>query len=200
MNTPPLILASSSPFRRQLMRNAGLVFDACPAEIDERAIEAPLAASGAAPDQVALALAQAKALDVAARRSGSTVIGSDQTMSLGEHVFHKPANRTEARNHLLSLSGRTHQLNSAVALARDGEILWRHISHARLTVRDLSEDFIESYLDRAGEKALQSVGAYQLEGEGIHLFSHIEGDYFTIIGLPLLPLLAELRKLGLIYG
>ena len=200
MSKPSLILASSSPFRRQLMQNAGLVFEAHPADIDERTIEAPLAASGATPDQVALALAEAKALDVANRHSGSVVIGSDQTMSLGERVYHKPANRAEAQSHLVSLSGKTHQLNSAVVLARDGEVLWRHVAHARLTVRNLSDDFIETYLDRAGAKALQSVGAYQLEGEGIHLFSQIDGDYFTIIGLPLLPLLAELRSLDLVYG
>lgn len=200
MRNTPLILASSSPFRRMLMDNAGLTFEAYPASIDERAIEAPLAQSGASPQEVALALAQAKALDVARHHPEAIVLGSDQTMSLGDRVYHKPAHRAEAKTHLLSLSGKTHQLNSAIVLARGSEILWRHVSEARLTVRDLSDSFVEAYLDRVGDKALQSVGAYQLEGEGVQLFSAIEGDYFTIIGLPLLPLLAELRRLGVIHG
>ncbi len=200
MRNIPLILASSSPFRRMLMDNAGLRFEAHPARIDERAIEAPLAESGASPQDVALALAQAKAMDVAAHYPDAIVLGSDQTMSLGERVYHKPAHRDEAKNHLLSLSGKTHQLNSAIVLVRGAEVLWRNISEARLTVRDLSEGFVESYLDRVGDKAFQSVGAYQLEGEGVQLFSAIEGDYFTIIGLPLLPLLAELRRLEVIDG
>lgn len=196
----PLILASSSPFRRMLMDNAGLTFEAYPASIDERAVEAPLAENGASPQEVALALAEAKALDVARRHPDAIVLGSDQTMSLGDRVYHKPAHRDEAKSHLLSLSGKTHQLNSAMVLARGEDVLWRHVSEARLTVRDLSDGFVETYLDRVGDKALQSVGAYQLEGEGVQLFSAIEGDYFTIIGLPLLPLLAELRRLGVIHG
>lgn len=194
----PLVLASSSPFRRMLLQNAGLTFEARAAEIDERQIEA--SADHGGPDAVATVLARAKALDVSRHFPEALVIGSDQTMSLGERVYHKAANRAEARENLLSLSGRTHRLNSAVALARDGNIVWEHLAHAELTVRELSEAYVDRYLDSVGDKALASVGSYQLEGEGIHLFEEITGDYFTIIGLPMLPLLKQLRHLGAIDG
>lgn len=196
----PLVLASSSPFRRQLLENAGLHFKAQAAEIDERAIEAPLEQAGALPADVALHLARAKALDVSMKHKGALVIGSDQTLSLGTRVYHKPDNMAQAREHLLSFSGRTHRLNSAVAFARDGAILWEHVAYADMTVRALTEDFVDRHLGRVGEKALKSVGAYQLEGEGIQLFEAIAGDYFTIIGLPLLAVLKELRRLGEIDG
>lgn len=194
----PIVLASSSPFRRMLMENAGLIFDARAADIDERAIEAGLGDSS--PDEIAAALALAKAEDVSRHVPGALVIGSDQTMSLGARVYHKPKSLAEARENLLSLSGKTHRLNSAVALVRDGQIVWRHVAHADLTVRTLSEDFVDRYLASVGSKAFSSVGAYQLEGEGIQLFSAIEGDYFTILGLPMLPLLAKLREIGAIDG
>jgi septum formation protein len=193
-----LVLASSSPFRRMLLENAGLTFQSRAADIDEREIEATLGDAG--PDEVAVTLAKAKALDVSRHFPGAVVIGSDQTMSLEERVYHKPASRDEARETILSLSGRTHRLNSAVAFAVDGEIVWEHVSHALLTARELSVDYVERYLDRVGDKAFSSVGAYQLEGEGIHLFSQIEGDYFTILGLPMLPVLEQLRRLGAIDG
>jgi len=198
--TVPLILASSSPFRRMLMENAGLHFQAIAADIDERAIEAPLERDGAGPDAVALVLAKAKAKEVSDRFPGSFVIGSDQTMSLGSRVFHKPKTIADAEEHLRVLSGQTHRLNSAIALARNGDVIWEHVSHANLTMRELSADFIHRHLTRVGEKALSSVGAYQLEGEGIQLFSKIDGDYFTIVGLPMLPLLRQLRELGAIDG
>ena len=198
--TVPLILASSSPFRRMLMENAGLHFQAIAADIDERAIEAPLERDGAGPDAVALVLAKAKAKEVSDRYAGSLVIGSDQTMSLGSQVFHKPRTMADAENHLRTLSGQTHRLNSAIALARNGDIIWEHVAHADLTMRELPADFIHRHLTRVGEKALSSVGAYQLEGEGIQLFSKIEGDYFTIVGLPMLPLLQQLLELGAIDG
>jgi septum formation protein len=197
---PSLVLASSSPFRRMLMENAGLAFEARAAQIDEREIESQLEASGAGPDKVALELARAKALDVSRLKPEALVLGSDQTMSLGERVFHKPKDLNEARRHVLSLSGRTHRLNSAIALVQDGKPIWDHVSHADLTVRPLSEDFVDRYVQRCGDKLLGSVGAYQLEGEGIQLFSDVRGDYFTILGLPLLPLLAKLRELGAIDG
>jgi len=196
--TSPLILASSSPFRRMLMENAGLTFAAVPANVDERALEAPLEKDGALPDAVALTLAKAKAVEVSARCPEAVVIGSDQTMSLGERVFHKPRDMADAANHLRLLSGKRHRLNSAVAIARNSEIIWDHISHADLTMRPLSDKFIESHLARVGERALSSVGAYQLEGEGIQLFSRIDGDYFTILGMPLIPLLRALRERGLL--
>ncbi|CAN7351588.1 Maf-like protein [Rhizobium sp. LjRoot30] len=194
----PLILASSSPFRRGLMQNAGLRFEAIAADIDERAIEAPLEQQGATPDQVALVLAEAKALDVSRRFPDAVILGSDQTMSLGARVYHKPKGRQEASENLLSLAGKTHQLNSAIVLARGGEILVREVAHARLTMRPFTPEFVETYLDRVGETIFKSVGGYQLEGEGIQLFSAIDGDYFTIVGLPMLPLLEHLRNLGVI--
>jgi septum formation protein len=183
-----------------LMENAGLQFSAIAADIDERSIEAPLESRGAGPDAVALVLAKAKAKEVSDRFPGSLVIGSDQTMSLDDRVFHKPKTMAEAEEHLRSLAGKTHRLNSAVALARNGDIVWEHVSHAVLTMRPLSPDFIRRHIGRVGEKALQSVGAYQLEGEGIQLFSAVDGDYFTIVGLPMLPLLGQLRDLGMIDG
>ena len=181
-----------------LMENAGLTFESQAADIDERKIEASL--EGASPDQVALTLARAKALEVSQRHSDALVIGSDQTMSLGNRVFHKPKSLGEAKENLLSLSGKTHRLNSAIAIVRDHGVLWEHVSHADLTVRPLTEAFVDRYLARVGEKAFSSVGAYQLEGEGIQLFSEIEGDYFTILGLPMLPLLDKLRELAAIDG
>jgi septum formation protein len=196
--TASLVLASASPFRRALLTNAGLVFEARAARVDERALERPLEQSGAAPAEVALALAEAKAKDVARHFERALVIGSDQTMSLGGRVYHKPRDMAEAAEHLLSLSGKTHSLNSAVVLVRDDEIVWRHVSTAHMTVRPLSRAFIERHLQRVGVNALASVGAYQLEGEGIQLFERIEGDYFTILGLPMLPLLSKLRELGAI--
>lgn len=193
-----LVLASASPFRKALLANAGLSFDIEPATVDERAIEETL--DGVEAEDIALILAEAKAQDVSERKPGALVIGSDQTLSLGGDVFHKPANMDEARRRLLALSGRTHELNSAVVLAKDGETIWRHVSVARLTMRKLDPAFIGRHLSNVGDQVLSSVGAYQLEGEGIQLFERFEGDYFTIIGLPMLPLLAQLRELGAIDG
>jgi septum formation protein len=193
-----IILASKSPFRAMILKNAGVPFRAEAANIDERSLEAPLFNSGATPEDLAQVLAEAKAVDVSARFPGETVVGSDQTLSLGDDVFHKPRDMDEARHHLLRLSGRTHQLNSAIAIARNGETVWRHVSVARLTMRTLSPEFIGRHLAGVGVVALQSVGAYQYEGSGIQLFEKIEGDYFTIVGLPILPLLTELRRLGVI--
>ncbi|MFT2213519.1 Maf-like protein [Rhizobium giardinii] len=193
-----LVLASASPFRRMLLENAGIRFQAKAAEIDERAIENQVEQQHSSPEEVALILAEAKARHVGGVFPEDIIIGSDQTMSLGQRVYHKPRDMKEAREHLLSLSGQTHQLNSAIVLTQGGDILWKHLSAARMTVRTLSADFIERHLERVGAKALSSVGAYQLEGEGIQLFEKIEGDYFTILGLPMLPLLAKLRELGVI--
>jgi septum formation protein len=198
--TERIILASGSPFRKKLLENAGINFEAIPASINERAVEAPLEGTGATPEDVALVLAEAKALDVSERNPGALIIGSDQTLSLGDKIFHKPADMEAARRHLLKLSGKTHHLNSAVVLVRDGETLWRHVGIARLTMRHLDPAFIGRHLSHVGEKALTSVGAYQIEGEGIQLFEKIDGDYFTIVGLPLIPLLAALRQQGAIDG
>ncbi|MBB6465948.1 septum formation protein [Aminobacter lissarensis] len=198
--TEKLILASGSPFRKAMLENAGVAVDAIPADLDERALEAPLAESGATPEEVALVLAEAKAVAVSEEHPGRLVLGCDQTLSLGDEVFHKPEDMEGARRHLLRLSGQTHQLNSAVVLVRDGETLWRHVAIASLTMRELDPAFIGRHLARVGNKVLSSVGAYQIEGEGIQLFEKVEGDHFTIVGLPLLPVLAELRELGAIDG
>ena len=195
-----ITLASSSPFRKALLVNAGIDVEAVPSDVDERALEAPLRGSGVSPEDVALVLAEAKAVDVSGKKPGALVLGCDQTLSLGDEVFHKPADMEGARRHLLALSGKTHQLNSAAVLVRDGEVLWRHVGIANLTMRSLDPAFIGRHLARVGDKALGSVGAYQIEGEGIQLFEAIDGDYFTIVGLPLLAVLAELRKLGAIDG
>lgn len=198
--TDKLVLASKSPFRSALLKNAGIEFSTASADIDERAVEAPLYETGATPEEVAQVLAEAKALDVSEKNPGAVVIGCDQTLSLGDEIFHKPADMEAARRQLLKFSGKTHQLNSAVVLVKDGKTLWRHVSIARMIMRDLDPGFVGRYLGRVGDVALSSVGAYQVEGLGIQLFEKIEGDYFTIVGLPLLPLLAELRKEKLIDG
>ncbi|MFB9982302.1 Maf-like protein [Mesorhizobium kowhaii] len=198
--TEKIILASGSPFRKAMLVNAGVDVEAVAADVDERALEAPLQDSGVSPEDVALVLAEAKATEVSERRPGALVLGCDQTLSLGDEVFHKPADMEGARRHLLALSGKTHQLNSAAVLVRDGQVLWRHVGIASMTMRKLDPAFIGRHLARVGAKALASVGAYQVEGEGIELFEKIEGDHFTIVGLPLLPLLAELRDLGAIDG
>lgn len=196
--TPDLILASASPFRKMLLQNAGLKFVSQPAQIDERAVEETV--QGLDAEDLATILAEAKAQDVSSRHPRAVVIGSDQTLSLDGEIFHKPENMDQARRRLLKLSGRTHLLNSAVVLARDGETLWRHVSVARMTMRQLDPGFVGRHLANVGDRALLSVGAYQFEGEGIQLFERIEGDYFAIIGLPLLPLLAQLRELAVIDG
>jgi septum formation protein len=196
----PLILASKSPFRRQLMQNAGLMFESIATKIDERAIEVPLQQQGLDPATIAIKLASAKALNVSNTIQDAIIIGSDQTLSLENRQFHKPQDIIAAFAHLSDLSGKTHHLNSAIALAENGKIIWQHVSIAHMTMRHLSHDYIEKYLTKVGSNAISSVGAYQFEGEGVQLFERIEGDYFTIIGLPLIPLLAQLREIGAIYG
>ncbi|RST88136.1 Maf-like protein [Aquibium carbonis] len=196
----PIILASGSRYRRQLLESAGVDFTVLKPELDERAVEATLEGTGATSEDVALILAEAKATAVSEARPGALVIGSDQTLSLGDELFHKPDDMEGARRHLLKLSGKTHLLNSAVVLARNGEAIWRHVSVARMTMRALDPGFIGRHLAEVGDAALTSVGAYQVEGRGIQLFEKIDGDHFTIVGLPLLPLLAKLRDLGAIDG
>lgn len=195
-----IVLASGSRFRKAMLEAAGVDIDVMPAEIDERTVETTLDGTGASPEDVAQVLAEAKALDVSERQPGRLVLGCDQTLSLGEELFHKPADMEAARRHLLKLSGKTHQLNSAAVLARNGETIWRHVGVARLTMRHLEPAFIGRHLAKVGPVVLNSVGAYQVEGEGIQLFEKIEGDHFTIVGLPLMPLLKELRELGAIDG
>jgi septum formation protein len=187
-----LVLASQSRARQLLLANAGIDFEAIPADIDERA--AQQSAGLSAPADIAMLLARAKAVAVSIQKPDRYVVGADQTLALGQRLFNKPSGRLEAAEQLRSLAGRTHELNSAVAVAHGGEIVFVHVALARMTVRPLNEVEIEAYLDRAGEAVTASVGAYQLEGLGVRLFERIEGDLFTILGLPLLPLLAFLRS------
>jgi septum formation protein len=188
----PLILASQSGARQTLLANAGIDFEAVPADIDERALQK---ASGlSAPGDIAALLARAKALAVSQQKSGKFVVGADQTLALGMRLFSKPTNRLQATEQLRALAGHSHELHSAVAVARDDKILFDHVATAHMSMRRFGEAEIEAYLDEAGEAVTSSVGAYQLEGLGVHLFERIEGDHFTILGLPLLPLLAFLRS------
>jgi septum formation protein len=188
----PLILASQSSARQMLLHNAGLDFEPVPADIDERKVQKDSGLS--APDEIASLLAREKARVVSSQKPGRYVVGADQTLALGERLFSKPAGREQAAEQLRALAGNSHELHSAVAVARDGKILFADVSVARMTMRRLGADEIDAYLDQAGEAVTTSVGAYQLEGLGVHLFERIEGDHFTILGLPLLPLLAFLRS------
>jgi septum formation protein len=188
----PLILASQSHARQALLANAGIDFEAIPAEIDERAVQQGSGLS--TPNDIAVLLAREKAVSVSSRRPGKFVVGADQTLARGIRLFSKPAGRAQAAEQLRALAGGSHELHSAVAVARDGRILFEAAAIARMTMRRLGEADIDAYLDEAGETVTTSVGAYQLERLGVHLFERIEGDHFTILGLPLLPLLAFLRS------
>ena len=188
----PLILASQSRARQMLLANAGIAFEAIPADIDERAVQKDSGLS--APGEIAKLLAREKALWVSQRHPGRYVVGADQTLALGSRLFSKPAGRAAAAEQLRLLAGNSHELYSAFVVAHDGEILFADVSIAQMTMRSLSASEIETYLDQAGDAVTTSVGAYQLEGLGVHLFERIEGDHFTILGLPLLPLLAFLRS------
>ncbi|MGE5535996.1 MAG: Maf family protein [Acidobacteriota bacterium] len=196
LSSLPLVLASRSEVRGKILGAAGLRIEIRPAPIDERVIEkeaGPLSAAKAA-----TLLARAKALAVSASLPGRLVLGADQTLSIGAQRFDKPADREDARNQLRALRGRTHELHSAIAVARDGTVLFEHRDAAKLTMRNFDDDFLENYLEFAREAALLSVGGYQVESAGIQLFERIEGDHFTILGLPLLPLLEFLREQSVI--
>src|SRR5215213_5447253 len=188
----PLVLASRSVARAALLTGAGIAIEVLPADIDERAVEAKAAAQDAG--AAAALLAREKARAVAALRPGRLVLGADQTLALGVSRFSKPADRAAAAEQLRALRGKSHELHSAVAVMRDGELLFEHTETARLTMRNFSDEFLQQYLDLADDAVTTSVGAYQLEKPGIQLFERVDGDYFTILGLPLLPLLAFLRR------
>ena len=188
----PLILASQSRARQMLLANAGIPFDAVPADIDERVVQKNSGLS--APGEIAGLLAREKALFVSSKNPERYVVGADQTLAQGTRLFSKSAGRAQAADQLRLLAGGTHGLHSAIAVARDGKVVFADVSMARMTMRRLGESEIEAYLDQAGEAVTTSVGAYQLEGLGVHLFERIEGEHFTILGLPLLPLLAFLRR------
>ena len=196
----PIILASQSAIRRALLAAAGVAFTADSARIDERAVEDALSGSGATPADLAEVLAVAKADEVSARHRQALVIGCDQTLSLDGETLHKCPDMESARRRLLQLSGRTHELNSAIAIAIDGEVEWRTVAVAHMSMRRLEAAFVGRHLAQTGDQILGSVGAYRIEAEGIQLFEAIDGDYFTIAGLPLLPLLGELRRIGAIDG
>jgi septum formation protein len=194
----PLVLASKSAVRRAMIEAAGIPLEVAPADIDERAVERRAGAGTAA--DVASLLAREKARAGCAGIRGRFVVGADQTLALGRARFTKPVDRETAREQLHALAGRTHELHSAVAVARDGRVVFGHVDTARLTMRTLSERFLDAYLDAAGSSVTTSVGSYQLEGLGSHLFERIEGDYFTILGLPLFALLGFLRREGCLAG
>lgn len=189
-----IVLASQSASRKAMLEAAGVPFEAVPAELDERALEANLA--GAAPAAVATALAEAKALAVADLRPGALVLGSDSLVEVAGRRFDKPRSRDEAAGHLRFFSGKVMHLHSAAALARDGSILWRHAAIARLQVIDMSDAFIADYLDFEWPAVSGCVGVFRIEGRGVQLFEAIEGDHFTVLGMPLLAVLGALRDLG----
>ena len=198
LNPQPLVLASGSEVRGKILAAAGLRVEIRPSRIDERAEEAKSGIADAA--AVARHLARAKAAAAASLLPGRLVLGADQTLARGAKRFSKPLDRAGAAEQLRALRGRTHELHSALVLVRDGTELFGCVDTARLTMRDFSERFLDDYLDMAGPAAISSVGGYQLEGIGIHLFEQVDGDYFTILGLPILPLLGFLRQNKFIDG
>jgi septum formation protein len=193
-----LVLASGSVTRQTLLRQAGIPFAVDVPSVDESAVIESLVAEQARPRDVADVLAELKAVKVSGRHAGAMVIGADQVLSTGARIFQKPASREAARDQLRALRGKTHVLSSAVCVARDGSVIWREVREARLTMREFSDRFLDEYLGQIGENIVGSVGAYQVEGLGIQLFSRIEGDHFTILGLPLVPLLEFLRTHGIL--
>jgi len=198
VTAPLLVLASASVARIAMLRAAGLPVTVDAAAIDEIEVKRGLRAAGADASAVAETLAELKAQRVSRRHGGVLVVGADQVLSCAGAIFDKPSARAEARQQLLALRGKRHELASAAVLVRDGQRLWHHVGRAALVMREFSDDFLDRYLELVGEQALASVGAYQLEGPGAQLFAQIEGDYFTILGLPLLPLLAVLREHGVL--
>lgn len=192
-----LVLASKSVTRRGVLEDAGVPFEAAGSGVDEEAAKRDLLAASATPRQVAEALAQKKALAVSAGRP-DWVLGADQTLEFEGRLYDKAETIEAARERLLTLRGRPHQLHSAVAVARDGAVVWREVESATLTMRGFSDEFLEAYLAAEGEAVLGSVGCYRLEGLGVQLFSKVEGDYFTILGLPLMGLLDLLRREGVL--
>jgi septum formation protein len=191
-----LILASSSPTRKALLDKAGLRFVTQPAAIDERAIEDEALSAGADARDLAMLLARRKAEAVSATHPGAIVIGADQTLALGLELLHKPTSLEDASAQLDHLRGKTHRLHAALALVRDGQTLWSDVETAELTMRDFSAEERDEVLALEGDAVLGSVGSYRLEGPSIRLFSTVNGDYFTILGLPLLALLAALRDIA----
>lgn len=198
MSAPRVILASASAIRASVLRNAGVAIEVVPAAVDEAAVKADQRAQGATTDACALALAELKARQVVQAHPKALVIGADQMLECDSVWYDKPSDLRRAAAQLQELSGKTHVLVSAVVVMRGEDVLWRHVERARLTMRRLSDGFINRYLGAIGDAATQSVGSYQLEGLGVQLFQHIDGDHFAILGLPLLPLLGFLRQHGVV--
>lgn len=198
--TERLILASGSPIRAQMLRNANLEFEVDPARVDEPALRAALEEEDAAPRDVADALAEMKAVRVSRKRPGCLVLGCDQVLDRDGAVMAKPESPEAARDQLVRLRGRTHRLLSAAVICQDGAPLWRHVGQARLTMRSFSDAYLDAYLARNWESVRHSVGGYKIEEEGVRLFSHISGDHFTILGLPLLEVLSYLAARGTVPG
>lgn len=197
--TPAIILASGSASRRALLRGAGVNAETVPPLVDEDAAKLAMRDEGLSVRDQAMQLAELKAQKVSASHPG-LVIGGDQMLALGDEAFDKPRDLDGARTHLRRLSGQAHTLETAIAIAEDGQLVWRHLARPKMTMRHLSDTFIEAYIETCGDALLTTVGAYQLEGRGAQLFSRIEGDYFSILGLPLLPLLDYLRTRGVLPG
>ena len=193
-----LVLASASPARAAMLSAAGIAHEVQPARIDEAAVKAAMIAEGAPPRDIADKLAEMKALRISRRLSARLVLAADQVLVQGDRIFDKPADINEARAHLVALRGKPHQLLSAAVVAIDGAPVWRHVGSARLTMRPFSDTFLDAYLAQIGDLALTSVGCYHLEGQGAQLFARVQGDYFTILGLPLLELLGFLRARGVL--
>ena len=196
--SPRLILASASAARRAVLAAAGLEFDTQPAAIDETAIKQAGQAEGASPADVAILLAQLKAERIARRSPDALIIGCDQLLVCEDTWFDKPTGTADAAQHLKHLRGRTHELVTAIVCLRHGQRIWHHVARPRLTMRDFSDTFLETYLAAEADHITTSVGAYRLEGLGIHLFERIEGEHAAILGIPLLPLLGFLRQHGAI--
>ncbi len=198
--TSPLVLASASRARAQMLQAAGVEVEILPARVDEESVKASLSAEGASPREIADKLAELKAMRVGAKLVETSpqtlVLGADQVLVFEDRIFDKPRDRAEAAEHLRALRGKTHQLLSAAVIVADGRPAWRHVGRAQLMMRPFSDKFLDDYLDRLGDTVLETVGCYHLEGLGAQLFSRVQGDYFTVLGLPLLEILGFLRARG----
>ncbi len=197
---PPLVLASASAARRAVLEGAGLHFEALPAAVDEAAIKEAAQAEGIAAADAAIILAEAKAERIGRRRPEALVIGCDQLLICEGRWFDKPPDLAAARAQLLALRGRRHELVTAVVCHRHGSRIWQHVATPRLAMRDFSDAFLDAYLATEGERVTASVGAYRLEGPGVHLFASVQGEHAAILGIPLLPLLGFLRQHGVLAG
>ena len=195
INSNKIMLASKSKSRRKTLEDAGLIFETVSSGVDEDEIKAKMSKAGATFKQIAEALAREKALTVSKKHPDSLIIGGDQILACEGKYYDKAKNINEARNHLKSFKGKTHELITSIVLVRNGEVIWKHTSRLRLSMRDFSIEFLEEYIEKAGDALLQSAGCYFIEGLGIQLFSNIEGEYYAIQGMPMLALLKKLREL-----